>query len=145
MLQTPPHDGFNKKIKMHATNNQKQKQHCQDITTRVKKMQINLPQAGNSFEYVDKSVTSMSEVGYGQEAGVGVKTNAHRVLVGKYEGTAWKILGTGKDYIKMNLKERVWVMVELIHVAQNKYMLRAAVNTIISLTFPQNAQSFLTR
>jgi hypothetical protein len=39
---------------------------------------------------------------------VGVKTNAHRVMVGKPEETAWKILGTGKDNIKMNLKECGW-------------------------------------
>jgi chaperonin cofactor prefoldin len=76
---------------------------------------------------------------------VGVTTNAHRVLVGKPEETAWKILGTGKDNIKMNLKERVWVVVELIHVARNRYMLRAVGNTVISLTVPQNAQNFLTR
>jgi len=76
---------------------------------------------------------------------VGVKTNAHRVLVGKPEETAWKILGTVKDNIKMNLKERVWVVVELIHVARDRYMLRAVVNTVTSLTVPQNAQNFLTR
>jgi hypothetical protein len=46
---------------------------------------------------------------------VGVKTNAHRVLVGKPEETAWKILVTGNNNIKMNLK------VELIHVARNRY------------------------
>lgn len=76
---------------------------------------------------------------------MGVKTNAHRVLVGKPEETAWKILGTVKDNIKMNLKERVWVVVELIHVARDRYMLRAVVNTVTSLTVPQNAQNFLTR
>jgi predicted TIM-barrel fold metal-dependent hydrolase len=56
MLQIPPpYDGFNKrKLKMQATNNQTQKLHCQDITSRVKKMQINMLHAGNSFEYVDK-------------------------------------------------------------------------------------------
>jgi len=55
MLQIPPYDGFNKKkLKMRANDNQTQKLHCQDITNRVKKMQINLPHGGNSFEYVDK-------------------------------------------------------------------------------------------
>jgi hypothetical protein len=55
MLQTLPHDGFNKKkLKMQATDNQTQKLHCQDITSRVKKMQMNFPQAENSFKYVDK-------------------------------------------------------------------------------------------
>jgi hypothetical protein len=34
-----------------------------------------------------------------------VKTNAHWVLAGKPEETAWKILGTGKDNIK-NESER---------------------------------------
>jgi hypothetical protein len=74
-----------------------------------------------------------------------VKRYAHKVLLGKYEETAWKILGTGKDNIKMNLKERVWVVVELIHVAWNRYMMRAIVHTAISLRVPQNAQNFLTR
>jgi hypothetical protein len=50
---------------------------------------------------------------------VGEKTNAHRVLVGKPEEAAWKILGTGKNNIKMNPKGRVWVVLgssEQVHV-----------------------------
>jgi hypothetical protein len=39
---------------MQATNNQTQKLHCQDITSREKKMPINLPHAGKCFENVDK-------------------------------------------------------------------------------------------
>jgi len=39
---------------MQATDNQTQKLHYQDITSRTKKMQIKPPHAGNSFECVDK-------------------------------------------------------------------------------------------
>lgn len=76
---------------------------------------------------------------------MGEETNAHGVLVGAPEETACKTLGTGKDNIQINPKERVWEVVELINVARNRYKLRALVNTAMSLTAPQNTQNFLTR
>lgn len=63
----------------------------------------------------------------------------------KPEETEWETLGIGKDNIKMNLKERVWAVVELIHLTPNRYMLRPLVNTVMSLTVAQNAQNILIR
>lgn len=76
---------------------------------------------------------------------MGEKINAHRGLVGTPEETAWKTLGTWKDNIQMNPKERVWEVVELINAARNRNMLRALVNTVMNPTVPQNVQNCLTR
>lgn len=108
-------------------------------------MSINL-HAGISFENVDKEGGKYVRSRLGaRQARVGNKRNAHRVLARKPEETAWKTLGTGKDNIKINLKERVWAVVELINVVQNRHMLRALVNTVMSLTVAQNAQNILIR
>jgi len=50
---------------MQATNNQTQKLHFHDITSRLKKLQISLPQDGDSFEYVDKDSDKYVRSGLG--------------------------------------------------------------------------------
>ena len=52
---------------------------------------------------------------------------------------------TGKNNVKLDLKESGWDGVVWIHLAQDRAKKRAAVNAIMDFRFPQNLGNFLTR
>jgi hypothetical protein len=69
---------------------------------------------------------------------MGAKRNAYRILVGKPEGK--RPLGRPRcrwvDNIKMNLREKEWVGMDWIDLAEDRDHWRALVNTVMNLRIP---------
>jgi hypothetical protein len=66
---------------------------------------------------------------------MGEGRNVYRVLVGKPEGEGplERPRRRWEDGIKMDLREIGWRGVEWIHLAQDRYCLRAVVNAVMNL------------
>jgi hypothetical protein len=77
----------------------------------------------------------------GNEARMGEKRNAYRLVVGKPEGR--RPLGRPRrrwlDNIRMDLVEAGWGDVDWIGLAQDRHRWRALVNSILNLLLPWNA------
>jgi hypothetical protein len=66
---------------------------------------------------------------------IGAKRNANRVLVEipQRNRPFGRTRRRWEDNIEVNLKEKAWERMDWIQVAQDRYMLRAFVNTVLNL------------
>jgi hypothetical protein len=71
--------------------------------------------------------------------------NAYKILFGRPEvkRSLRKPRHKREDNIKMDLRERVWEVVEWIHLTQHGYQFLPPVNTLMNLRVLKNGGSFL--